>query len=225
MKLQGIFFNKAEMEAVTPLKNALLRTFSVLLSPNYYNNNNQLDGSIILKMVAMLIFTVHNVVLPRNLSDQPPLSPHAHSTSHNSPSPSPTKSLYSHPSSPRSSLAPADDVAQTQVLAVNIAFEFITSIARATCSVVKRNTNNSNSNLHELFDAEKCGELLGSVGVFLEWLRMHPEFIPRNPSSGSLWDTLAQLLNFLSGILISVIYLFCLFTPCFISFLFFFYAQ
>lgn len=81
---------------------------------------------------------------------------------------------------------------QLQLLAVTVAFEFVAALLRAICAL----------RVIEPFDALRTGAYLGCVCVFLEWVRMHPEFIPRAPlPTGSLWDNLAQVLNSLASIL------------------------
>ena len=61
-----------ELQAISALKNDLARSFADLLA----KTPSVLDSGTILKMIAMLIFTVHNIVLPRDgLSTPIPKSP------------------------------------------------------------------------------------------------------------------------------------------------------
>jgi hypothetical protein len=187
VRLQGIFFNKAELESIMSLKSTLLRSFSSLLASN--GPNIIIDTMTILKLISMLIFTVHNVVLPRADQVQPtaPIQGPAKTGHGHHPYAANTPPANGH--YPQQAASPEDT--QLQLLAVSVAFEFVAVLARATCA----------QRAIEPFDAARTGSYLGCVCVFLEWVRVHPEFIPRSPlPSGSLWDTLAQLLNSVASI-------------------------
>ena len=184
MRLQGAFFNKTELDSIMSSKATLLHSFSSLLASNT-GPSIAIDTMTIIKLIAMLIFTVHNVVLPRvdQVQASPPAQAHpksGHSSHAN------TTANNTHLQQ-----ATSQEDAQLQLFAVNIAFEFVATLARATCTLLAI----------EPFDAARCGAYLGCVCVFLEWVRVHPEFIPRMPLyAGSLWDTLAQLLNSVASI-------------------------
>lgn len=57
VRLQGIFFNKTELDSIMALKATLLRSFSSLLASNT-GPNVVVETVVLLKLVAMLIFTV-----------------------------------------------------------------------------------------------------------------------------------------------------------------------
>lgn len=81
-------------------------------------------------------------------------------------------------------LQESEDAAHLQALAVATAFEFVTVLVRSLSYIPSS-------------DVPPFVEWLGCAEIFLEWVRVHPEYLSRCSAAAQsgLWDAIALLLN------------------------------